>query len=174
MIRTIALATPPGVSRFLLTSRTEPDDVVAHVRECAVDTVQLVDAVSRATYAALRDSVPSARIVQVIHVEGPDAVDQARKVAPHVDAILLDSGRPSAAVTELGGTGRAHDWTVSRAVVEAVDTPVFLAGGLNSDNVEEAIEKVRPFGVDVCSGVRTSGKLDSEKLRAFIHAARSC
>lgn len=58
-------------------------------------------------------------------------------------------------------------------MVEAVDTPVFLAGGLNSDNVEEAIEKVRPFGVDVCSGVRTSGKLDSEKLRAFIHAARS-
>lgn len=173
MIRTIALSTPPGVSRFLLTSRTEPADVVAHVRECAVDTVQLVDAVSKATYAALRDSVPSVRIVQVIHVEGPDAVDQARKVAPHVDAILLDSGRPSAAVPELGGTGRAHDWTVSRAVVEAVDTPVFLAGGLNSDNVEEAIKKVRPFGVDVCSGVRTSGKLDSEKLRAFIHAARS-
>jgi len=106
----------------------------------------------------------------VIHVEGEEAVGEARAVAPQVDGILLDSGRPSAPVKELGGTGRAHDWAVSRRVQEAVEVPVFLAGGLRPDNVASAIEVVRPFAVDVCSGVRTNGKLDGQKLDAFFAA----
>lgn len=167
------MSTAPPVSRFLLTSRTEPDAVVDHVRQCAVDTVQLVDAVPETTYTALRRGLPAVRIVQVIHVEGDDALDQARTVAQHVDAILLDSGRPSAAVPELGGTGRAHDWTISRAVVEAVRRPVFLAGGLNADNIAEAVSTVRPFGVDVCSGVRSEGALDPTKLTALFKALRA-
>ena len=167
LIREIATRVPPPVSRFLLTSRTGPDAVVAHVRACAVDTVQLVDAVPDATYAALRRDAPAVRIVQVIHVEGPEAIERARRVEPHVDAILLDSGRPSAPVPELGGTGRAHDWSVSRAIVDAVACPVFLAGGLDAANARDAIETVRPFGVDVCSGVRTEGRLDPAKLAAF-------
>lgn len=169
-IREIAMSTAPPVSRFLLTSRTEPNAVVDHVRQCAVDTVQLVDAVPETTYTALRHELPAVRIVQVIHVEGDDALDQARTVAVHVDAILLDSGRPSAAVPELGGTGRAHDWSISRAIVDAVPRPVFLAGGLGTHNIAEAVATVRPFGVDLCSSVRTEGHLDSAKLDAFFQA----
>lgn len=170
LIATIATHVPPPVSRFLLTSRTAPGDVVAHVRATHVDTVQLVDAVPEATYAALREALPHVRIVQVLHVEGEAQIAEARQAAPHVHALLLDSGRPSAKVKELGGTGRVHDWSVSAEIVRAVDVPVFLAGGLRADNVGEAIRAVRPYGVDICSGVRTQGALSEEKLRAFVDA----
>ena len=170
LIATIATHVPPPVSRFLLTSRTAPGDVVAHVRATHVDTVQLVDAVPEATYAALREALPHVRIVQVLHVEGEAQIAEARRAAPHVHALLLDSGRPSAKVKELGGTGRVHDWSVSAEIVRAVDVPVFLAGGLRADNVGEAIRAVRPYDVDICSGVRTHGALSEEKLRAFVDA----
>jgi phosphoribosylanthranilate isomerase len=108
----------------------------------------------------------------VIHVTGPESVDEAIAVAPHVDAILLDSGNQSLAIKELGGTGRTHDWSLSRRIREAIDVPLFLAGGLNQMNVAAAIREVQPFGIDVCSGLRTEGDLDPQKLSAFIRAIR--
>ena len=170
LIAEIAASVPPPVSRFLLTSRTEADAIVEHARACGVDTVQLVDAVAVETYALIRAALPYLRIVQVLHVEGDASVEDACRVAPHVHAILLDSGRPSAEVRELGGTGRVHDWAISRRVVEAASCPVFLAGGLNPGNVAEAIERVRPYGIDLCSGIRTDGQLDGEKLGALVAA----
>jgi phosphoribosylanthranilate isomerase len=110
--------------------------------------------------------------MQVIHVTGPEVLAGATAVAPLVDAILLDTGSPSAAVKELGGTGRTHDWAVSRQIREAVDVPVFLAGGLRADNVAAAIRQVRPGGIDVCTGVRTEGRLDPDKLARFVEAVR--
>lgn len=169
LIAGIAASVPPPVSRFLLTSRTEPSPVVAHVAACRVDTVQLVDKVPMETYAALRAELPHVRVVQVLHVEGMDAVAEAQRVAPHVHAILLDSGRPSTTLRELGGTGRVHDWNISRDLVQAVpDTPVFLAGGISPSNVREAIRRVRPYGIDLCSAVRTDGRLDLAKLDALV------
>ena len=94
-------------------------------------------------------------------------MDEARAVAPQVDAILLDSGNPALATKELGGTGRRHDWTLSREIREQIKVPVFLAGGLNQGNVQQAIRQVGPFGLDVCTGVRTEGKLDQAKLEQF-------
>jgi phosphoribosylanthranilate isomerase len=110
--------------------------------------------------------------MQVIHVRAASSVAEAVHVAKHVDAILLDSGNPTAAVKELGGTGRVHDWTISRAIRDAVQLPVFLAGGLRASNVAAAIAAVRPFGVDVCSGVRANGRLDTGAVKDFITAAR--
>ena len=170
LIAEIAAAVPPAVASFLLTSETEPRAVVDHVRRCGTSTVQLVDAVPAETYAALRDALPAIRIVQVIHVTGPDSLDEARRLAGRVDALLLDSGNPSAAVKELGGTGRIHDWSVSRRIVEEAGVPVFLAGGLRADNVGTAISAVAPYGVDLCSGVRTDGALDPAKLHRFVEA----
>lgn len=164
---------PAGTTSFLLTSRTQPDAVVEHVKLCQPTTVQLVDAVPDETYAALKRNCPNVKIVQVIHVEGKDALHAAQKAAAHVDAILLDSGAPSADVKEFGGTGRVHDWSVSCRIVEAVNTPVYLAGGLSADNVGLAIKVVQPFGVDLCSGVRTNGALDGRKLKGFMAAVRS-
>ena len=126
--------------------------------------------VDPAEIAKLAVLEPQVRRVQVIHVEGEDALDLIPAYGPHVHAFLLDSGRPDAAVPEFGGTGRVHDWTISAAFVRASDRPVFLAGGLNPQNVGEAIRRVRPYGVDLCSGVRSNGELDQGKLAAFMHA----
>lgn len=172
--RRIAALAPPGVATFLLTSATDPAGLVAQVAAAGTSVVQIVDAVAPAAYAALRQALPAVKIVQVIHVEDEDALDEARAVAPLVDGLLLDSGRPKAAIKELGGTGRVHDWRISQRIVAAVPRPVYLAGGLGPGNVAEAIRAVRPFGVDLCSGVRSDGKLDAQKLAALmtaVHAA---
>lgn len=171
-IAVVARAAPPAVATFLLTSRRDPDALIEHVRQTAPSTVQLVDEVPIEAYAALRAVHPALKIVQVVHVLDDDSVAFARERAPHVDALLLDSGNPRAAVRELGGTGRVHDWGTSRRIVEQVPCPVFLAGGLRQDNVAEAVRTVRPFGVDVCSGVRTDGRLDPAKLAALAAALR--
>lgn len=161
---------PPGADSFLLTSSLDPVAIQAQVDRCRPSTVQLVDRLEPESRAELRRRVPAVRIVQVVHVSGPASVDEAIRAAENSDAVLLDSGRPDQTVRELGGTGRAHDWEVSRRIVEAVGVPVYLAGGLNSGNVAEAIATVRPFGVDVCSGVRTDGSLDAMKLEQFVTA----
>jgi len=172
-IAVIARATAGRARRFLLTSRTTSVDIAAHVRAAGTDTVQIVDTPAEHVLRELRRLVEGVALVPVIHVRGSDAIAQAQALAPLADALLLDSGNPGAAVRELGGTGRTHDWAVSAALVRAVaPCPVFLAGGLRADNVAEAVRTVRPAGVDLCSGVRTGGRLDGAKLAAFVMALR--
>jgi phosphoribosylanthranilate isomerase len=172
LIASITATVPPPVATFLLTCETTADAISAHVRATGPTTVQVVRHIDPAESAKLAIVEPRVRRVQVIHVEGPDALELIPRYSPHVHAFLLDSGRPGAAVPELGGTGRTHDWSVSAAFVAASPIPVFLAGGLTPANVAEAISIVRPFGVDLCSGVRTDGRLDPEKLDAFMTAVR--
>jgi phosphoribosylanthranilate isomerase len=117
-------------------------------------------------------SLPGISLVQVVHVTGDESLVRAAAVAPFVDGILLDSGNQNLPVKQLGGTGRLHDWQISRRIREALSVPVFLAGGLRADNVAEAIATVEPFAVDVCSGIRTAGRLDAAKLEAFVQAVR--
>ncbi|MBW7884968.1 MAG: phosphoribosylanthranilate isomerase [Caldilineaceae bacterium] len=167
-IAAIAAVVPPAVGTFLLTAGQEPEAVIDQQRRCGCNTLQLVDTFPIDGYSVLRKALPGVRIVQVIHVTGGEAVDEARRVAPYVDGLLLDSGNPRLAVKELGGTGRTHNWAISRAIVESVRKPVFLAGGLNAENVGSALKQVMPFGVDVCSGVRTNGELDPDKLQRFV------
>jgi phosphoribosylanthranilate isomerase len=168
-IRAIATVVPPPIATFLLTSETDPAAIVAHARSTRVSTVQIVDdEVGPVVYGTLRDALPALRIVQVIHVRDDASIDRALAAARRVDALLLDSGNPVA--RELGGTGRAHDWSISRRIVERSPVPVFLAGGLNATNIADAVRAVRPFGVDLCSGVRTGGALDAVKLAAFTAA----
>ena len=167
-IAEIAAVIPPGVASFLLTSKQSVEEIVAQQRRARVNTLQLVDRLERGTLAELRDALPGVAVVQVIHVAGEASIDEALEVAPHVNAILLDSGNPRLAVKELGGTGRTHDWSLSRRIRDAVGVPLFLAGGLTPDNVGRAIAQVRPYGVDVCSGLRTDGRLDEGKLSRFV------
>lgn len=166
-IAEIAATVPPGVATFLLTSQRDADSIIAQQRRCRTNTLQLCDAVEPGCHAKLREALPGIALVQVIHVTGPESVAEAVTVAASVDAILLDSGNQKLAVKELGGTGRKHDWRISREIVAAVRIPVYLAGGLNPDNVAEAIAQVRPFGLDICSGLRPNGHLDEEKVRRF-------
>ena len=172
LIAEIAARAPPPVATFLLTCLDTAEAIAEQHSRCRTSVLQLVDHVPPAELRALRPMVPGAKLVQVIHVRDHDAIEEAREAAPLVDAILLDSGNPSLAVKELGGTGRVHDWQVSAKLCAAVDRPVFLAGGLTPANVAEAIAIVRPYGLDLCSGVRTAGSLDAGKLAAFMAAVR--
>jgi phosphoribosylanthranilate isomerase len=172
-IAAIAAAVPPPVAPFLLTCRQDAPSLAAQQRRVRVGTLQLCDRLPAGAHAELRSALPGVRLVQVVHVTGPEAVDEAREVAPRVDAVLLDSGNPGLAVKELGGTGRRHDWSLSRRIREALEVPVFLAGGLTADNVAEAITAVGPFALDVCGGVRTAGALDDARLGAFFRAVRA-
>jgi phosphoribosylanthranilate isomerase len=167
LIAEIAARVPPPVATFLLTCRQDASAIVEQQRRCRVNTLQLCDRVPVEVYGKLRSELPGVSLVQVVHVTGEESLREALSVARHVDALLLDSGNQSLAVKELGGTGRTHDWRVSRRVVESSPVQVFLAGGLKPENVAEAVSIVRPFGLDVCSGVRTGGRLDAEKLRRF-------
>jgi phosphoribosylanthranilate isomerase len=161
---------PRGIATFLLTSRQDAASIIAQRRKTEANTLQLVDSVPFSLYPELRGALPGIVIVQVIHVTGSEAIEAAKAVAPFVDGILLDSGNPSLPVKELGGTGRVHDWSISRMIRDQVGVPVFLAGGLRPENVADAIKSVNPFAVDVCSGVRTNGVLDEEKLSRFFTA----
>ncbi|GAB4051077.1 phosphoribosylanthranilate isomerase [Spirosoma litoris] len=165
----IVQITPPPVATFMLTSETNLAAIIAHQQRVGANTIQLVDAVPPDTYAQLHKALPTIKVVQVIHVIDERNLDEALEaVQLGVDALLLDSGNPNLAVKELGGTGRVHNWQVSRKIVEQSRVPVFLAGGLMPGNVREAIDSVQPFGLDICSGVRTNGKLDAQKLEAFM------
>lgn len=170
LIQSIAKTVPPPISTFLLTSETRAGDVIAHYKKTNTSTIQIVDALSNRQYDIIRKELPNVKLVQVIHVINEQSIDEAIEISTHVDAILLDSGNPNLATKELGGTGRVHNWDLSKRIRESIDIPIFLAGGINKDNVRAAIDHVQPFGIDLCSSVRTNGKLDEKKLEAFFIA----
>lgn len=167
LIAQVASMVPPAVSSFLLTSKADTLGIIAQQRRLGVNTIQICDRLQSGSHDDLRQALPGIAIIQVIHVTGTESIEEALSVAPHVHGLLLDSGHPSYDTQELGDTGRIHNWEISRRIREAVDVPVFLAGGLSPDNVLTAIQHVQPFGVDVCTGVRTDGKLDETKLAKF-------
>lgn len=171
-IAEIAATVPPPVGTFLLTSKQDVPSIITQHRRCRTNCIQLCDCLTSGTARELKSGLPGISLVQVVHVTGPESVGEACAVADSVDAILLDSGNPALKIKELGGTGRRHDWSLSREIRERVSVPIFLAGGLNENNVAEAIEAVGPFGLDLCSGVRSGGNLDEGKLRRFFSAVR--
>lgn len=171
-ITEIAASIPPPVASFLLTSETDAEAIIAHQQKVLTNTVQIVDELRSGTYTRLREGMPGIKLVQVVHVIDENSVSEAVKLSEHVDALLLDSGNPKAAIKTLGGTGNTHNWQLSRKICKQSKVPVFLAGGLKASNVASAIREVQPYGLDLCSGVRTDGKLDEEKLKAFFEAVR--
>jgi phosphoribosylanthranilate isomerase len=173
LIRALAQRIPPPAESFLLTSERTVDGIFAHHARTGTTGIQIVDSLPDGAFRELRERLPGIRLIQVIHVVDDRSVFEARSAAEHADALLLDSGRPDLPVKELGGTGRTHNWKISRSIRESVGVPVFLAGGLRPENVAEAVTSVNPFAVDVCSGVRTEGRLDENKVRAFVNAART-
>jgi len=171
-IAAIVETVPPPIATFLLTSEETADGIASKVHATGASVVQIVKPIDPEEIVRLRTLVGGIRCVQVIHVESGKCVDLLGLYETHVDAFLLDSGRIDSANPEFGGTGRVHDWEISAEFVRQCRRPVFLAGGLTEHNVGKAIGLVRPFGVDLCSGVRTNGRLDPGKLQRFIGAVR--
>jgi len=172
-INEIVQAISSPIETFLLTSETTVEGIFNHYQKVKTSTIQLVDEIENNGHTRLRELLPEVRIVQVIHVLGEESIDKAIHLSKNVNALLLDSGNPNLKVKELGGTGKIHSWEVSKKIVDAVNVPVWLAGGLRSSNVQEAIKKVNPYGVDLCSGVRTEGKLNREKLFSFFEKVKT-
>jgi phosphoribosylanthranilate isomerase len=170
LIAQIALSVPPPIATFLLTSETRAEAIIAHYAKVQTNTIQIVDALQEGSYQQIRQAIPHVKLVQVIHVIDEKTLEEAIHVSKFVDAILLDSGNPNLQVKELGGTGRVHNWALSRKIRDSIQIPLFLAGGIKAENVKEAIETVQPFGLDLCSSVRTNGLLDRDKLARFFEA----
>jgi phosphoribosylanthranilate isomerase len=168
LIFQIVKTVPPPIGTFLLTSETSVKGIIKHHQRTLTNTIQLVDALTTGTYSELQNALPGIKLVQVIHVLDERSVEEAIKISEHVNAILLDSGNPNLQVKELGGTGRIHNWKLSRKIRDSISIPVFLAGGLKLENIRQALEEVQPFGIDLCNGVRTNGKLDRGKLNRFM------
>lgn len=169
-IATLVPHVPPTVSSVLLTSAQDPDTILAQQRVTRANTLQIVDHIELEHLTALRNALPGITLLKAVHVTGPEAVETAQQVAPLVDGLILDTGAPHGDVKVLGGTGQTHDWSISRQIVLAVNTPVFLAGGLKPHNIAEALRTVEPFGIDVCTGVRVNHALDDDLLGEFFTA----
>jgi phosphoribosylanthranilate isomerase len=172
LITEIVKSIPPPIATFLLTSETNAERILEHYHRVYTSTIQIVDKLADNGYERIKLEIPNVKLVQVIHVLDDESVNEALRVSNYVDAILLDSGNPNLKVKQLGGTGRTHNWELSREIRQRLDIPVFLAGGINSENVRQAIEFVRPFGIDLCSSVRTNDLLDTKKLGAFFKVIR--
>ena len=169
LIMTISRFVPPPISTFMLTSETSANEIIQHHKRTLTNTIQIVNELKEETYQEIKNALPAIKLVQVIHVIDEKTIDEAIRTSEYVDLLLLDSGNPNLQVKELGGTGRVHNWKLSRKIVDQSKVPVFLAGGLTSENVRQAIDQVQPFGLDLCSGVRTNKKLDPEKLEQFFN-----
>lgn len=174
LIAKIASTVRGRIDTFLLTSRRSVGEIVAQLKNAGTSTVQICDSLLEGTHNDIKNQLPGIKVVQVIHVVDEESVEEAIAAAKTADALLLDSGNQKLAVKELGGTGRTHNWELSRRIVESVAIPVYLAGGLKPANVKDAIESVRPFGVDICSGLRTDSKLDEAKLSEYVKLFKSC
>jgi phosphoribosylanthranilate isomerase len=170
LIHSIAKTVLPPIDSFLLTSETTAEAIIAHHNKVNTTTIQIVDALSGREYHKIREAIPHVKLVQVIHVMDEKAVQEAIEISEWVDAILLDSGNPNLSTKVLGGTGKTHNWDLSKKIREKISLPIFLAGGINKDNIRKAIDHVQPFGIDLCSSVRTNGQLDERKLEELFKA----
>ena len=114
LIMTISKSVPPPIATFMLTSETSAQQIITHHKRTLTNTIQIVDELAEGTYEAIKKALPAIKIVQVIHVIDEKTIDEAIKISKFVDALLLDSGNPSLEIKELGGTGRAHNWKISK------------------------------------------------------------
>jgi phosphoribosylanthranilate isomerase len=170
--RRLARRTPPLVSTVLVTHLVDADEILRLADHVGVDTIQVHGLVTRETVSEVLARASGRRIVKAVHVLGPSAVNDALQFADVCDAVLLDSRTGE----RLGGTGRTHDWSISRQVADALrqlGRPVILAGGLRPENVADAVRAVRPFAVDVNSGVEdANGDKLLEQCRVFVSRSR--
>jgi phosphoribosylanthranilate isomerase len=166
-----------GTTVIGLSLSTDPGRIARTVAVLAPDIVnraRAADYLEPKTVSALRRQLAPVKMMVTVPVRGPEAVDVARRFAGCCDYLLADTVHPTTGV--VGATGRVHDWSISARIVQAVEVPVILAGGLGPENVVEAIERVRPAGVD--SETRTSReddprRKDGDKVRRFIQLARA-
>ena len=155
---------PPFIVPVAVTHLTKPSDLIRIVELARCTTLQIQDVVTPDDIAEVREALPYLRIMKAVHVMDESAIATAKYFSDTADAILLDTRTAD----RIGGTGITHDWNISAKIVK-----VILAGGLTPENVTEAIIRVRPYAVDVHTGVKKNGVRDAERTRAFVTNART-
>ncbi len=168
-IKDIVAGLPSETKTILLTSKLTSDEIIAQHNTVKTWGIQLVDTLPPTELLKLKKARRTTALIQVIHVRDNSSLKEAQAYQDNVDFLLLDSGNPEAKIKTLGGTGATHDWGISREICQGSELPVFLAGGLNPENISDAITHVKPSGVDLCSGVRSGGYLDKNKLQQFMN-----
>jgi len=159
---------PPFIEPVAVTHLQETEDLIELVNSSHCTTLQIQTIVEPSEIDVIRDALPYLKIVKAVHVMDESAIEMGKRYEPYADALLLDTRTRE----KLGGTGIPHDWNISAAIVANSAIPVILAGGLTPENVAEAIRKVRPYGVDVHTGVRKDGIRNPERTLAFAREAR--
>lgn len=160
---------PLEVIPVMVTYLNNAEEIVKVASYVIAGAVQLHSNISLPEIGKIRKALPKIKIIKAIHVIDEKVVSEAVKFSDYVDYILLDSK----AKGKIGGTGKTHDWSISRKIILKCKKPVLLAGGLNPENVLDAVRKIKPFGVDVNSGVKAKPRVkDAEKLRKFIENAK--
>ena len=160
---------PPFIVPVAVTHLTKPSDLIRIVELSRCTTLQIQDMVTPDDIAEVREALPYLRIMKAVHVMDESAITTAKYFSDTADAILLDTRTAD----RIGGTGITHDWNISAKIVKECSCPVILAGGLTPENVTEAITRVRPYAVDVHTGVKKNGVRDAERTRAFVANART-
>lgn len=158
---------PPFVSTVAVTHLQDIHKIIDMCRYLGVTTLQIHDYIHPEEVAYCRKELPGVKIIKAVHVIDGDkigTIEMAHSFEKVADALLLDSRTAE----RLGGTGKTHDWNISREIVDEMNVPVMLAGGLTDKNVYDAVMKVRPYAVDVNSGVEVDGNKDWEKVSGFI------
>ncbi len=159
---------PPFIEPVAVTHLQDTEDIVRLVKDSHCTTLQVQDTVEPSELDCIRDALPYVRIIKAVHVMDESAITTAKRYEPYADALILDTRTAE----KIGGTGIPHDWNISARIVADSAVPVILAGGLTPENVREAIRTVRPYGVDVHTGVKRDGVRDPERTLAFAREAR--
>ena len=160
---------PPFIVPVAVTHLTKPSDLIRIVELSHCTTLQIQDMVTPDDIAEVREDLPYLRIMKAVHVMDESAIATAKYFSDAADAILLDTRTAD----RIGGTGITHDWNISAKIVKECSCPVILAGGLTPENVTEAVARVRPYAVDVHTGVKKNGVRDAERTRAFVAKAKT-
>ncbi len=167
--RDLIMQVPLEITPVMVTYLNKASDVVELARFVKPMAIQFHADITVGEIGKIRKALPKMKIIKAVHVTGEKAIDEAKKFEDYADYILLDSKSKG----KIGGTGKTHNWNISRKIVEKCKKPVILAGGLNPENVLDAVRIVKPFGVDVNSGVKSSPrKKDADKMERFIAEAR--
>lgn len=165
----LVLSLPPFVASVAVTHLQNPQDLIDIIDETGCSTLQIQNDVSLEDMDIVKNGLPHTKIIKAVHVTGIEAIEKAEMFSKTADAIILDTKTE----TRIGGTGITHDWNISAEIVKRLNKPVILAGGLSPSNLAEAIEKVKPYAVDVHSGVKKNGARDFYLTKSFVDIAHS-
>ena len=172
MVGTIVDGLPPLLAAVTITYERTLGGLLRMLRTCRTPVLQAHGAHDRDTILRLKGEMPHLKVIKSITVTDRDsALGEVSAWESVADCLILDS--LDSLSGRLGATGLVHDWNISRGIVEISSLPVILAGGLTPENVAEAIDAVRPWGVDVHTGVEIDGRFSRERLSAFVREVRA-